>query len=101
MTAADLPAIWRYEIPVDDQWHRFALSGEVCHVGSRQAGVVEFWALNSGGPYVGRLFRVFGTGQPLSDETGLTYVGTAVGGALVWHLMERNAPTVIALDGTN
>jgi hypothetical protein len=82
-------AIFRYEVPVDDEWHGVDLSGEVLHVDSRHPQVVEFWALHSGGPTVRRWFRVFGTGHPL-PEGRLHHRGTAVapGGHLVWHLVE-------------
>lgn len=82
--------IYRYEVPVDDHWHVIPLSGAVLHVGSRTPDVVEFWALQSGGPIIPRMFRVFGTGQPLPDRP-LRHCGTAMaaGGALVWHLMEQ------------
>lgn len=79
--------IYRYEIPVDDQWHPLPLSGAIVHVASRDPYAVELWALD-GGPTVTRGFRVFGTGQPLPDD--VQHVGTAIppGGRLVWHLME-------------
>jgi hypothetical protein len=81
-------AIYRYEVPVDDQWHAMQLSGPILHIDCRNPRVVELWALNSGGPTVTRGFRVFGTGQPLPDNVG--HIGTAIapGGQLVWHLME-------------
>lgn len=82
--------IYRYEVPVDDQWHVLELSGAVLHVDCRQADIVEVWALHNEGPELGREFRAFGTGQPLPDER-LKHVGTALaaGGRLVWHVMER------------
>jgi hypothetical protein len=84
-------AIFRYEVPVDDEWHALQLSGPVLHVDVRlRPNVVEVWALstNRQGPELTQHFRVFGTGQPLPD--GVRHVGTAlVPGGLVWHLMER------------
>jgi hypothetical protein len=84
------PAIYRYEVPVDDQWHGHDLGGDILHVDARNPYIVEFWALHGGGSTVRRVFRAFGTGQPLPDDHG-RHIGTAVtaGGALVWHLMER------------
>lgn len=92
-TMPDSRAVYRYEVPVDDQWHTLDLSGAVLHVAARQADVVEVWALNSGGPKVGREFRVFGTGHPL-PLAARQHVGTAFAadGALVWHLWERTRP---------
>lgn len=82
--------IYRYEVPVDDQWHGHDLSGSVLHVGCRNPRVVEFWALHTGGFTVRRLFQVVGTGQPL--PAGSRHVGTAIapGGRLVWHLVEAD-----------
>ncbi len=84
------PAIYRYEVPVDDQWHEHDLSGDVLHVSARSPRIVEFWAMHSGGPTVRRAFRAFGTGQPLPANCG-RHVGSVItaGGALVWHLMEH------------
>jgi hypothetical protein len=80
--------IYRYEVPVDDQWHEFDL-GPVLAVGCRQADVVEFWAMHfDNGLTVRRRFIVVGTGHTLPVEAS-RHIGTAVapGGQLVWHLM--------------
>ena len=84
--------IFRYEVPVDDQWHVHALSGPIVHVGCRKPSVVEFWAFATNGPTVDRAFCAFGTGQPLPPAAA-RHVGTvfAAGGALVWHLMEHES----------
>jgi hypothetical protein len=91
-------AVYRYEVPVDDQWHEITMGVgiPVLHVAARQIDVVEFWAesrhSDSGwewqtGP---RWFRVFGTGQPLVESPmqhrGVTLAGAA--GQVVWHLYE-------------
>lgn len=83
-------AIFRYEVPVDDEFHHFDLSGEIVAVGCRQAGAVEFWAYRlEGGETVNVGLIVVGTGHELPPYTH--HVGTAVapGGSLVWHLMEH------------
>lgn len=103
--------VLRYEVPVDDAWHRIEVVGDVARVGCRRAEVVEFWAVPGVQQHLttdgtGRIlnerfenvptaprareFRVFGTGQPI--EGGL-YVGTTYepGGGLVWHLFAREA----------
>jgi hypothetical protein len=81
-------AIHRHEVPVDDQWHTLALTGDVLHVATRNSHIVEIWT-SHGDKTAERSFRVFATGQPLPDE--LNYIGTAIapGGHLVWHLMEH------------
>lgn len=89
-------SIFRYDVPVDDQWHTIPLSGQVVRVGARFRDVVEFWALHTAGaPQFERQFRVFGTGHPMPAEAH-TYVGSAEirlpVGRLVWHLMEHADP---------
>ena len=86
----DTIRIFRYEVPVDDCFHEFALSGNVVRVGCRDPRVVEFWALNrENGPTLQRGFIVVGTGHPFPPHA--VYVGSAVapGGSLVWHLLEH------------
>lgn len=86
--ADQAPTIYRYEVPVDDRWHRLVLTGPILHVASRRPEVVEVWALaNDHRPEVCEL-RAFGTGQPLPADAH-RYVGTALVGRLVWHLYER------------
>lgn len=93
--------IFRYEVPVDDQWHTIPLSGAVVQVDAQRPDVVEFWAFHCpGAPQLARKFRVFGTGHPMPDEAR-THVGAVVVaapfGRLVWHLMEHtNAGPFIA-----
>jgi hypothetical protein len=82
----DFDVIYRYEVPVNDEWYVHRLSGAIVHVASRKHGVVEFWARMTGGPLVARSFRVYGTGQPLPER--VVHRGTALDGNFVWHLME-------------
>lgn len=86
--------IFRYEVPVDDQWHHVLTNGAVLHVAARQPDVVDFWARSFEGndhinPNPGQWLRVFATGQPLPDAE-LDHCGTTVtaGGSLVWHLVK-------------
>lgn len=73
------PTIYRYEVPVDDQWHTLELSGAILHVAARRPEVVELWAFESGGPRMRREFRVFGTGQPMPEEIDVhMHRGTAL-----------------------
>lgn len=87
-----LPAgtqIFRFVVPIDDQWHELPATGPVLHVAARRFDAIEFWALAPGpdGPPAGRRFRVVGTGQPIPSDA--TYHGTALAGGLVWHLVEE------------
>lgn len=101
--------VLRYEVPVDDQWHRIEIVGHVAHVGCRETGVVEFWVapgadirkVSTGGGELlsadyrdtnekpdARWYRVYGTGH---EVDGL-YVGTTRDFAtdrLIWHLFVR------------
>lgn len=87
MTAHPNAVIYRFEVPVDDQWHQIAACGTPLRVGCRDPRVVEFWAWHRP-DLPPRSLCVFGTGQPIPGHA--TYRGTTVapGGALVWHLLE-------------
>lgn len=91
-----MTAVFRFEIPVDDQWHAISMTdAPVLHVASRNARAVEFWSLNIGLPQT-RRFQVFGTGHPIDPVFGrfnpqIVYCGTAIPldlPGLVWHLFE-------------
>lgn len=95
-----MKTIFRYQVHVDDQWHRHTLSGRIIHVAARALHTVEFWAVvtDEGGlPYE---FRVVGTGHPIDDDEARV-VGTAIapGDQLVWHLLARDAATALAPPG--
>ena len=99
-------SIHRYEVPVDDQWHRLQLGGDPVHVATRRGDVVEVWAWSD--PHViDRWFRVYATGEPIPGpntpgEPGqadqcVRHRGTAItpDGRLVWHLLELVYPAVL------
>jgi hypothetical protein len=90
---SDMPRIFRYEVPVDDQWHEHHCATPLA-VAARSPYVVEFWAYER--TDLNRQFRVIGTGQP-EPEADLRHRGTAVtaSGSLVWHLMERHPANVL------
>lgn len=80
-------AIYRYEIPADGEWHNVDLSGDIVHVASRRSDVVEFWAWHGTTPARTRQMRVYGTGREITEP--VIYVGTALDGPMVWHLVRR------------
>lgn len=83
--------IFRYEVPVDDEWHQLTLAGHPLAVACRSLHVVEFWCrANDTDSVRERLFTVAGTGQ-LIGSPAVRYWGTAIApdGHLVWHLLER------------
>lgn len=87
--------IYRYEVPVDDQWHEIGLRGDILEVGCRQSDMVEFWATHDTDAVIQqRKYVVVGTGQPwpsIPFDQRLVYRGTAQDptGTLVWHLLEH------------
>jgi hypothetical protein len=93
-------AIYRYEVPVDDEWHEFDLTGDVLHVAARQVDTVEFWSLNEPDQLAETCrFRVVGTGHLV--DPNWVHRGTAIapGGMLVWHLMQENPLWRALVDG--
>jgi hypothetical protein len=81
--------MFRYVVPVDDQAHAFALTGDPVAVATMiDLDQVEFWAEHDeAAGKTDRAFRVFGTGQPLPP--GARWTGTCARLAgLVWHLYE-------------
>lgn len=88
-----VPVIHRFEVPVDDKWHRATLFGPIVHVGARRIDPVEFWTMNNSPVPTQLDLRIYGNGQPIEDH-GAQYVGTAMvpGGTLVWHLISKPVP---------
>lgn len=82
--------IFRYEVPVDDEWHEVELrGGEPLFVASRRHDMVEFWAQhNDALPARRARFMVVGTGQPMPSRAAYHGTALAAGGQLVWHLLE-------------
>jgi hypothetical protein len=85
--------IYRYEVPVDDQWHELKLWGNPQAVNCRDPRVVEFWCRHPVANAlvdfdIARSFIVIGTGHRVPVDA--RYWGTAIapGGQLVWHLLE-------------
>lgn len=85
--------IHRYEIPIDDQNHRFTIGQGPLHFACRRDGIVEFWAYApTAASALTREFTVVGTGHPL--PVGTWHVGTAIAPdhMLVWHVLECAIP---------
>lgn len=79
-------AIWKVSVQVDDHWHEVA-AGRIVHVACQATpDWVDIWFENA--DMKTRKFTVVGTGHPIPENA--EYVGTAlaVGGALVWHVVE-------------
>lgn len=82
--------IFRYEVPVDGQWHALLGHANPLHVACRNNGIVEFWAWERSLDRYPIEYRVYGTGESVDDLCD--YLGTALSpnGQLVWHLMRRS-----------
>lgn len=73
-----MTAIWKYEIPIDNEWHSLEISAHIYHIACQNAGTLELWALNEG-PLVTRTFKAFGTGHEFDlDVVEMQYIGTAL-----------------------
>ena len=83
-------AMFRYEVPIDDQPHTIPLARDPVAVAAATSWfAVEFWAERpERATMVKRTFQVFGTGHPLPENAH--WVGTCARSAegLVWHLYE-------------
>lgn len=97
-----MPKIWRYVVPVDDEWHAFALTGPVLAVEPAGEYKVGFWAIAELEPGRTRHFRIFGTDQELPTlrhkgvpALDVIWRGTVrtPSGNFAWHLMERQCGT--------
>jgi hypothetical protein len=85
-------AIWKYRIPVRDNFTLELPVGARLLTAQVQNGEPCLWVLTAPrAETVKRYFCLFGTGHPMESPGDLTYVGTfqQSGGAFVWHLFER------------
>lgn len=88
--------IFKYSVPVDDEWHNVELSGKIVHVDSLEYGVIHFWAYHSEGFDGVRRFKAFRTGEELPADVNPSYGhihGSAKmirsdGQILIFHLVE-------------
>ena len=83
-------AMFRYEVPIDDEAHKFRLRGNPVAVAMATSGrAVEFWAEHdTSQSECDQAFRVYGTGHPLPGSA--EWVGTCprTASGMVWHLFE-------------
>jgi hypothetical protein len=93
MTNKQPQRIYRYEVPVDEEWHKITLTGPILHVASRESDIVEFWSWTNDHPPISYMFKAFGTGWPVPEiVSSIQYVGTALAtNGFVWHLFRELA----------
>ncbi len=85
-----MKTVWKYEVPLDDEWHDMPFSpNRIVHVGAQSAAVVV-WAERFDTdddplrePTCCPL-KVFGTGSTI--PAGCEHVGSVIVGAFVWHV---------------
>ena len=90
-----MKTIWKYPLSLLDRQSLGMPAGAQVLTVQLQAGGLQVWALvDSDAPEVERHFRIYGTGHPVSDDSG-HYVGTfqIQGGALVFHVFDSEMPT--------
>ena len=83
--------IWKYEIPVEDEFMLRLPRGAQFLSAQAQSGTPQsWWLVDSTAPMQKRHFRCHGTGHPVKSADGLAYLGTfqISGGSLVFHLFE-------------
>lgn len=87
--------IYKYSVPVDDEWHEISMPGpaRVLHVECQGGfGTVNLWAevdIEGEGSTVRRM-RAYGTGMALPDNA--VYVGSSLAGPFVWHVYAEVSP---------
>jgi hypothetical protein len=94
-----MSTIWRYSLRIRDaQVVDIPAGGKVLSVAHRQDTDhdIDMWVLVDDGPPAAeaRMFRVFGTGQPVEADSELVHLGTCQvqGGAVVFHVFEELQP---------
>jgi hypothetical protein len=83
--------IWKYPIPIQDQFVVNLPPGATVLCVDVQHGAACLWALvDSSAPTQPRSFALRGTGHSVDGLTAREYIGTfqMSGGALVFHLFE-------------
>lgn len=88
--------VFRYEIPISDEWHEFPEGKVVFATPHRKmdAARVEIWVLHDFDPFERQTpprmmgLRVYGTGHPISEP--VEHVYSFRDDPLVWHVMRSN-----------
>lgn len=83
--------ILKWQLPVDDEWHRLPGPFDHCEVDVYDPGIMWLWSVEMPHTVMWDM-RVFGTGHDLPDVGN--WVGTARhdGTGLVWHVLARPIP---------
>jgi len=91
-----MKTIYKYEVPILDQFQKYLPKGAVILSFQTQNGVPVIWAkIDTLAEVEERNFRLFGTGHPIKDipkDADLHYIGTtqqSTNPPLVWHLFEE------------
>jgi hypothetical protein len=84
-------AVWKYDLPVDDEQHVSMPHGsELLHVASQHglSSQIQLWArVDPGAPLVERTIFIAGTGHTVDIDP---YIGSVItaDGHLIWHVFD-------------
>lgn len=86
--------IWKFQFDIGDQFTLWIpIRAKIIHVGMQ--GLYPYiWAIvNPEAQNTKRIFRVYGTGEPIIDIEDWKHVGTFSmhDGAYIWHLFEQKS----------
>lgn len=90
--------IYKYELPVDGEWHDLPINAAVVHVDAHPFNneIVLLWAAHDDGTDETLRVRVFATGEDLPPNTRIpqNLIGTAVttDRSHVWHVVSTWHP---------
>lgn len=94
-----MKTIWKYPVPAEDEFTLDMPQGSVSLSVRNQGNYPCLWALvDPDAPKKPHRFRVFGTGQSISDAeiAAMSYVGTfqIMDGVLIFHLFDKGEEQV-------
>jgi hypothetical protein len=78
---------------VDDQWITIPKGSVILSVGEQREAICLWFGCETNEPELEtRHISIFGTGNPIPDGPLGTFLGTVIafGGALVWHVFDRD-----------
>ena len=96
MNKSIMRKIFKYEIPIEDEFELELPKGAQVLTFQIQYGKPVIWAIIDPEEDISEKinFRLFGTGHPIKKNViGLSYIGTAqmANGQLVWHLFKERS----------
>ena len=93
---SDSKVIYKYELPIDDEWHKLPM-GKVVHIGRALGDMVHVWIQQYPLEQDWFKYRVVRTGQAVSKWH--FYIGTTINEPYVWHVYQQGLPAYNAATG--